>query len=229
MGRWIDFQNDYKTLYPWFMESIWWGMSLLYSVLIPIHCHPNPALPGGSSNNCTTRDLCTEDTRYVHVHVGAPYCYPGENHPATTRSRIHLARDNRGRTTDDHIWYRDAVSYHSTIAMVIIQSVHCHWWNTIAMLRRLGSVNAPYMVTLMDTVVGLVQGHESGYIQHLLLRLGSRRCAISFLLNFFFLLGIYRRNTKVNHRKPDSCVLEPFQGLEIWYSLVDTFLDHLGY
>ena len=23
MGRWIDFKNDYKTLYPWFMESIW--------------------------------------------------------------------------------------------------------------------------------------------------------------------------------------------------------------
>ncbi len=23
MGRWIDFENDYKTLYPWFMESIW--------------------------------------------------------------------------------------------------------------------------------------------------------------------------------------------------------------
>ena len=23
MGRWIDFKNDYKTLYPWFMESVW--------------------------------------------------------------------------------------------------------------------------------------------------------------------------------------------------------------
>ena len=22
-GRWIDFENDYKTLYPWYMESIW--------------------------------------------------------------------------------------------------------------------------------------------------------------------------------------------------------------
>ena len=26
MGRWIDFKNDYKTLYPWFMESIWYGV-----------------------------------------------------------------------------------------------------------------------------------------------------------------------------------------------------------
>ena len=23
LGRWIDFRNDYKTLYPWFMESVW--------------------------------------------------------------------------------------------------------------------------------------------------------------------------------------------------------------
>ena len=24
LGRWIDFEKDYKTLYPWYMESIWW-------------------------------------------------------------------------------------------------------------------------------------------------------------------------------------------------------------
>uniref|UniRef100_A0A914IBR5 isoleucine--tRNA ligase n=1 Tax=Globodera rostochiensis TaxID=31243 RepID=A0A914IBR5_GLORO len=30
MGRWIDFDNDYKTLYPWFMESVWWVFSQLY-------------------------------------------------------------------------------------------------------------------------------------------------------------------------------------------------------
>lgn len=30
MGRWIDFDNDYKTLYPWFMESVWWVFAQLY-------------------------------------------------------------------------------------------------------------------------------------------------------------------------------------------------------
>lgn len=30
MGRWIDFDNDYKTLYPWYMESEWWVFSELY-------------------------------------------------------------------------------------------------------------------------------------------------------------------------------------------------------
>ena len=30
MGRWIDFQNDYKTLYPWYMESLWWVFRQLW-------------------------------------------------------------------------------------------------------------------------------------------------------------------------------------------------------
>ncbi len=30
LGRWIDFKNDYKTLYPWFMESVWWVFKQLW-------------------------------------------------------------------------------------------------------------------------------------------------------------------------------------------------------
>ena len=30
LGRWIDFKNDYKTLYPWFMETIWWVFKQLW-------------------------------------------------------------------------------------------------------------------------------------------------------------------------------------------------------
>lgn len=30
IGRWIDFDNDYKTMYPWFMESVWWVFKQLY-------------------------------------------------------------------------------------------------------------------------------------------------------------------------------------------------------
>eukprot|EP00124_Ichthyophonus_hoferi_P005336 Ihof_evm1s749 gene=Ihof_evmTU1s749 len=30
LGRWIDFKHDYKTLYPWFMESVWWVFSELF-------------------------------------------------------------------------------------------------------------------------------------------------------------------------------------------------------
>src|SRR5438046_7188516 len=31
MGRWIDFDNDYKTLYPSFMESVWWVFQQLFN------------------------------------------------------------------------------------------------------------------------------------------------------------------------------------------------------
>jgi len=30
MGRWIDFDNDYKTLSPSFMESVWWAFSQMF-------------------------------------------------------------------------------------------------------------------------------------------------------------------------------------------------------
>ena len=30
IGRWIDFENDYKTLDPSFMESVWWVFKQLF-------------------------------------------------------------------------------------------------------------------------------------------------------------------------------------------------------
>jgi isoleucyl-tRNA synthetase len=30
MGRWIDFDDDYKTLNPTFMESVWWAFNELF-------------------------------------------------------------------------------------------------------------------------------------------------------------------------------------------------------
>lgn len=30
LGRWIDFENDYKTLDVSFMESVWWVFKQLY-------------------------------------------------------------------------------------------------------------------------------------------------------------------------------------------------------
>ena len=30
LGRWIDFKNDYKTMDPTFMESVWWVFRQLY-------------------------------------------------------------------------------------------------------------------------------------------------------------------------------------------------------
>lgn len=30
IGRWIDFENDYKTLDPTFMETVWWVFKQLF-------------------------------------------------------------------------------------------------------------------------------------------------------------------------------------------------------
>ena len=30
LGRWVDFDNDYKTMEPDYMESIWWVMKSLW-------------------------------------------------------------------------------------------------------------------------------------------------------------------------------------------------------
>lgn len=30
MGRWIDFEDDYKTLEPWYMESVWWVFKSIF-------------------------------------------------------------------------------------------------------------------------------------------------------------------------------------------------------
>ena len=30
LGRWIDFENDYKTMNPDFMESVWWVFKELH-------------------------------------------------------------------------------------------------------------------------------------------------------------------------------------------------------
>lgn len=30
LGRWVDFDHDYKTMDPWFMESVWWVVKQLF-------------------------------------------------------------------------------------------------------------------------------------------------------------------------------------------------------
>ena len=30
LGRWVDFKNDYKTMDPKFMESVWWVFKQLW-------------------------------------------------------------------------------------------------------------------------------------------------------------------------------------------------------
>ncbi|BAP58845.1 isoleucine--tRNA ligase [Candidatus Tachikawaea gelatinosa] len=31
IGRWVDFENDYRTMEPWYMESVWWVFKSLWN------------------------------------------------------------------------------------------------------------------------------------------------------------------------------------------------------
>ena len=35
LGRWVDFENDYKTMDPTFMESVWWVFKELFKRSVP--------------------------------------------------------------------------------------------------------------------------------------------------------------------------------------------------
>ena len=41
-GRWVDFDHDYKTMEPDYMESIWWGVKSLWATTF---CPPAPGVP----------------------------------------------------------------------------------------------------------------------------------------------------------------------------------------
>ena len=51
-GRWIDFENDYRTMYPSFMESVWWVFKQIFNKgrvyrkckIMPYSCKTNTVL-----------------------------------------------------------------------------------------------------------------------------------------------------------------------------------------
>jgi len=51
MGRWVDMENDYKTMSPEFMESVWWvfkslwDQNLIYKGYKPMHICPRCSTP----------------------------------------------------------------------------------------------------------------------------------------------------------------------------------------
>lgn len=51
LGRWVDMENDYKTMETWYMESLWWVFSqlwqkgLIYQDYKPMHICPRCSTP----------------------------------------------------------------------------------------------------------------------------------------------------------------------------------------
>lgn len=46
LGRWIDFDNDYKTLNTPYMESVWWVFGELWKKNLVYRCVPSLAFGG---------------------------------------------------------------------------------------------------------------------------------------------------------------------------------------
>ena len=90
LGRWIDFDNDYKSMYPWYMESIWWVFKQLYNKGLvyrgykvgrfsqwPCHCTPGTwcqCIPG-TWYQCTHGTGC-QCVSVLQVHgISIPQVY----------------------------------------------------------------------------------------------------------------------------------------------------------
>lgn len=59
LGRWIDFENDYKTLDPQFMESVWWVFSQL---------HQKGLVYRGFKVRAAERLSCVLPSEWCHSH-----------------------------------------------------------------------------------------------------------------------------------------------------------------
>ena len=66
LGRWIDFENDYKTLDITYMESVWWVFGQLWTKGLVYKGFKVGAL------NCPTRVLVTIGTSLAEIFLIAP-------------------------------------------------------------------------------------------------------------------------------------------------------------
>jgi isoleucyl-tRNA synthetase len=86
MGRWVDFDNDYKTMDPSFMESVWWVFKQLWDKgriyrahrIVPYSWKLTTPLSNleASSNYQEVQDpAITVRFRLLNQHAGAPTSY----------------------------------------------------------------------------------------------------------------------------------------------------------
>jgi isoleucyl-tRNA synthetase len=75
LGRWVDFENDYKTMSPQFMNSTWWTFKELYEqnrIYRGVRIMPySPALSTSLSNFETQQNYkeIKDDSLYFKVHL----------------------------------------------------------------------------------------------------------------------------------------------------------------
>ena len=123
LGRWVDFDNDYKTMDPEFMESVWWVIKSLFdkdliykgSKVMPVSTALATPLSNFESglNYQDVQDpsvtvlfkLCDEDA-YVSAWTTTPWTLPS-NLALCVGPDIEYVKV-RDRTTDRHVYLAEA-------------------------------------------------------------------------------------------------------------------------
>jgi len=88
LGRWVDMEHDYKTMEPWYMESLWWvfkqlwDQKLIYQGHKPMHICPRCSTP--LSNFEVTQGY--KDVKDISVTVEFELTDPGK--VTNTKDRV---------------------------------------------------------------------------------------------------------------------------------------------
>lgn len=84
IGRWVDMENDYKTMEPWYMESLWWVFkelwqkNLIYQGYKSMHICPRCSTPLSNFEVTQGYKDVTDISAYVEFKLTNPGVLTGE-------------------------------------------------------------------------------------------------------------------------------------------------------
>lgn len=100
LGRWVDFENDYKTMSPQFMESVWWVFKELYhkdlvkegSYILPYCPRCSTPLSNHELNLGGYKEVSdmTGTVRFALVDEEQTFSMPGRPHLGRYLVTLHL-------------------------------------------------------------------------------------------------------------------------------------------
>jgi isoleucyl-tRNA synthetase len=68
LGRWVDFDNDYKTMDPWYMESVWWVLKSNFEANLNYQDVQDPAI--------TVLFKLADEDAYLSAWTTTPWTLP---------------------------------------------------------------------------------------------------------------------------------------------------------
>jgi methionyl-tRNA synthetase len=102
LGRWVDFDHDYKTMDPWFMESVWWVVKQLWEKDLVYQGQKVVPVSTALGTGCRTSRR-TSTTRTCRTRRSPCSCASRTRTPA---SRSGPPRPGPCRPTSPYVWAR---------------------------------------------------------------------------------------------------------------------------